>query len=84
VTFTAPPERPALPGELCTCGRPAIVVYHTERWGDVGACLVDDGGQHGPWPCVFCGGAEAHWPGYRCPRYTLRRPDHTYQDEGRT
>jgi hypothetical protein len=37
-------ERPARPGELCECGRPAVVVYETERFGDVGWCGVSDGG----------------------------------------
>jgi len=33
-------ERPAEPGETCTCGEPAVVVFVTERWGDVGYCGV--------------------------------------------
>ena len=33
------------PGECCICGRPAIVVYITESFGDVGYCGIPDGGQ---------------------------------------
>lgn len=31
-------DRLARAGELCTCGRPAVVVYLTERFGGVGYC----------------------------------------------
>lgn len=37
-------ERPARPGELCTCGRPAVVVYVTEKFGEVPYCGIPDGG----------------------------------------
>jgi hypothetical protein len=37
-------ERPAEPGELCTCGRQAVVVYVTEQFGDIGYCGIADGG----------------------------------------
>lgn len=63
------PQRRAEPGELCPCGRPAAVVYLSEKWGDTGDCLVPDGGQEGP--CVFCGQEDAH-PYSRCPAYRLR------------
>jgi hypothetical protein len=33
-------ERPAEPGETCDCGRPAVVVFVTARWGDVAYCGV--------------------------------------------
>jgi hypothetical protein len=69
-----PTERPAEPGELCTCGRPARVVYLTERFGEVGHC-----GASGPapvLPCPFCGTVEPHretWgDSARCPAYRLR------------
>lgn len=39
-------ERGARPGEVCSCGRPAIIVYMTEKFGDVGHCGISDGGQH--------------------------------------
>lgn len=29
-------------GELCTCGRPAVVVYSTREFGDVGSCNSQD------------------------------------------
>ncbi len=32
--------RAPLPGELCTCGRPAVTVYVTERFGAVGYCGI--------------------------------------------
>lgn len=44
VRTDAPGERPAKPGEKCTCGRPAVLVYVTEKWGDVGYCGIPDGG----------------------------------------
>lgn len=37
-------ERPARPGERCTCGRPAVVVYLTEDFGEVPYCGIADGG----------------------------------------
>ena len=44
--MTTPPttQRPARPGERCTCGRPAVIVYITERFGEVGYCGIPDGG----------------------------------------
>lgn len=36
-------ERPARPGELCTCGRPARVVFRASR-GEVPYCGIPDGG----------------------------------------
>ncbi|MDZ5443780.1 hypothetical protein U2F26_13710 [Micromonospora sp. 4G57] len=56
-------ERPAEPGEVCTCGRPA-----GGRFGDTGYCGRPDGGQRGP--CPFCGGPRH--VGERCPRYQVR------------
>jgi hypothetical protein len=36
-------KRPAVPGDPpCSCGRPARVVYITERWGDVPDCATSD------------------------------------------
>src|SRR5690606_25027199 len=40
----APWGRYAEPGERCTCGRPAVVVWKTERFGEVGDCGIRDGG----------------------------------------
>lgn len=31
-------ERQPRPGETCSCGRPAVVVFVTPRFGDVPAC----------------------------------------------
>jgi hypothetical protein len=61
-------ERPAEPGELCTCGRQAVVVYLHGRYGDTGWCGQQDGGRQ-PGPCPFCGGARHPW---RCRLYRLR------------
>lgn len=62
-------ERPARPGERCTCGRLARVVFLTEDWGAVGWCGRSDGGRRGA--CVFCGAGDGH-DGLRCPAYRLR------------
>ena len=69
--MTPPDERPAEPGELCTCGRQAVTVFLTEKWGEVGWCGLSDGGRGGPKPCPFCRGTVDHAT-ERCPRYCLR------------
>jgi hypothetical protein len=61
-------ERPAEPGELCTCGRQAIVVYLDGRWGPTGGCGIRDGGDR-TGRCPFCGGDRHEG---RCPQYRLR------------
>jgi hypothetical protein len=68
-------ERPAQPGERCTCGRTAIVVYRSDRHGEVGYCGIPDGGAR-TGPCPFCGGPRHREPAGRCPHYRLR-PDPT-------
>ena len=40
-------ERDPRPGELCKCGRPAVTVYVTEKFGDVPYCGFPDGGRWG-------------------------------------
>jgi hypothetical protein len=69
-----PTERPAAPGELCTCGRQAIVVYLGSSFVPTGFCGIADGGDR-TGPCRFCGGPrhKTAWgdPG-RCPDYRLR------------
>jgi hypothetical protein len=68
----APPaERPAAPGELCTCGRQAFVVYLGSVFGPTGYCGIPDGGDH-TGPCPFCGGPRHTEPYGRCPDYPLR------------
>ncbi len=37
-------EDKPLPGERCTCGRPAVTVFLTEKFGRVGYCGIADGG----------------------------------------
>lgn len=70
-------ERRAEEGERCTCGRPAVTVFLTERFGEVGWCGVSDGGDQAG-PCPFCGGARHEG---RCPQYRLR-PDTPAPSEG--
>ena len=62
-------KRAAVAGELCTCGRPAVVVFVTDRLGPVGWCGLGDGGAKGP--CLFCGDQAGH-EGDRCSQYRLR------------
>ena len=61
-------ERPAEPGELCTCGRQAVVIYLGGRWGPTGWCGIRDGGDRSG-SCPFCGGDRHEG---RCPQYRLR------------
>lgn len=35
------PIRLARPGELCTCGLPAVIVYRTSTFGEVPCCRPD-------------------------------------------
>jgi hypothetical protein len=70
----SPSGRPAVPGERCTCGRQAVVIYLGSVFGPTGYCGIADGGDQSG-PCPFCGGPrhETAWgdPG-RCPDYRLR------------
>lgn len=71
-------QRPAEPGELCTCGRPAVTVIHTEEFGDVGHCGIDGAAFTPVLPCPWCGTSEPHKESWgdpaRCPDYQLRAP----------
>jgi len=60
-------QRPALPGERCTCGRPAVLVILGSQFGPTGWCGRSDGGDQ-TGPCPFCGQPRHD---YRCPRYRL-------------
>ena len=64
-------ERPAAPGERCTCGRQAVVVYLGSVFGPTGYCGIADGGDQAG-PCPFCGGPRHREPAGRCPDYRLR------------
>jgi hypothetical protein len=64
-------ERRAEPGELCTCGRQAIVVYLGSVFGPTGDCGIRDGGDQ-TGPCPFCGGPRHSELEGRCPHYRLR------------
>ena len=66
-----PTQRPAQPGELCTCGRQAIVVYLGSVLGPTGYCGIPDGGDT-TGPCPFCSGPRHTEPQGRCPYYRLR------------
>ncbi len=41
MTTPDPTYRPAKPGELCDCGKPAVVVHLTEAFGEVPACETE-------------------------------------------
>lgn len=62
-------ERPAQPGELCTCGRQAITVFLTASHGEVGYCGIRNARRITP--CVFCGEDETR-DFERCPEYRIR------------
>lgn len=69
-------QRPAKPGELCTCGRQAVTVFHNDEFGDVGYCGIEGAASRPVLPCPWCGAGVPHtesWgdPG-RCPDYQLR------------
>jgi hypothetical protein len=64
-------ERLAEPGERCTCGRQAIVVYLGSVFGPTGSCGIADGGDQAG-PCPFCGGPRHTAPYGRCLDYRLR------------
>jgi hypothetical protein len=68
-----PSQRPAEPGERCTCGRQAIVVYLGSVFEPTGYCGIPDGGDI-TGPCPFCGGPRHTETDGRCPYYRLR-PD---------
>ena len=84
------PERAALAGELCTCGRQAVVIYTSRPNDPVGHCGLDNGGAPDNGWCPFCENELRHdgdgwneatqtWfaiaQGERCPRYRLRLAD---------
>jgi len=57
-------QRPANPGERCTCGRAAIVVFLGGRRGDTGYC----GAPSTRTDCAWCD--QPRHDG-RCPQHTL-------------
>ena len=61
-----PGQRPAEPGEYCTCGRQAVLVFTGGAHGDTGYCGLPDAGDRAG-PCPFCGGGrhEGRRPAYR-------------------
>lgn len=69
-----PGRRPAKPGEVCTCGSPAAVVFNYEVRGErIGSCMsLDPHTRSGA--CPFCGIYGQHENEGICPQYKLR-PD---------
>lgn len=69
-------ERPAVEGELCTCGRQAVTVIATEEFGDVGHCGIDGAAFRPVLPCPWCGASDPHKQSWgdpmRCPDYRVR------------
>ena len=53
-------QRAAQTGELCTCGRLAILVFEGGLFGDTGYCGRSDGGERPDGVCVFCGDEVDH------------------------
>lgn len=67
-----PTRRPAVPGEVCTCGKPAVVVFDHPALGiPQGSCL-EMNPQPRTGPCPFCGVTGPHTTEGLCPAYTLR------------
>lgn len=76
--MTESTQRPAAPGELCTCGRPAVVVYSGGAFPDAGYCGIEGSMRLPVLPCPWCGSTEAHTESWgdpaKCPDYQLRAP----------
>ena len=53
-------QRAAEPGELCQCGRAAVLVFLGGQWGPVGYCGLSDGGAGRRGVCTFCGDTIDH------------------------
>lgn len=70
-------QRPARPGERCTCGRPAVLVFPGPRLGVPGYYGRPDGGDRSG-PCPFC-----HRPRHdgRCPHYHLTSDNGGAEDD---
>ena len=73
-----PDERPAEPGDRCTCGREAVVVYSSEKFGDVGYCGIEGSAARPVLPCPWCDSTTPHQESWgdpaKCPSYQLRAP----------
>lgn len=63
-------RRPARPGEVCTCGRPARVVFASPAFGEVGTCLSSEPRKQVR-PCPFCGTTGSHGGEAICPAYRV-------------
>lgn len=67
-----PVRRPAVPGEVCICGKPAEMVFDHPAFGvEVGSCLELDATTR-TGPCPFCGVTGKHITDGLCPAYTVR------------
>ncbi|MER6092412.1 hypothetical protein [Streptomyces bluensis] len=69
-------QRRAQTGELCTCGRQAVVVYTNDEYGSVGYCGIEGSARRPVLPCPWCGTSTPHTTSWgdpdRCPDYQLR------------
>ena len=66
-------ERRAEPGELCTCGRQAIVVYLGGKYGPTGDCGIRDGGDR-TGPCPSCAAEVTPTSPLRCAIMPVNAP----------
>lgn len=65
-------SRPAVAGEVCTCGAAAVVVFDDPRLGlPFGSCLAPHAIERSE-PCRFCGVVGPHATTGVCPAYVLR------------
>ena len=60
-------QRPAEPGEVCTCGRPAVIVYVGGAFGETGYCGRQ---RRTARSCPWC--PDGPHDGARCPAYRVR------------
>ncbi len=77
-------ERPALPGDLCTCGRQAVTVFINQEFGEVGYCGIEGASFNPVLPCPFCSSSSPHRQPWgdpdKCPQYTVRPTDSAGED----
>ena len=69
-----PTERPAKPGEYCTCGKAAITVFLGGPFGPTGYCGKPETRREFAAPCPWCGESKMTHASSRCPKYTIDAP----------
>ena len=71
-------QRAAERGELCTCGRQAVIVFVSEQHGEVGYCGIEGAAVRPILPCPWCGSSEPHKESWgdpaKCVDYQVRAP----------